>query len=136
MSDPKTLPYAVRTECRRYDGRVAIVTGAAQGLGRVIARRLAEEGAKVVVADIQEERVKRTARLLQEETGQPFLALGGDLSRQGVAEEMVARTLAEFGRVDTLVNNAAALIRMRLVDFTEELLQKAVDWNVWNTLRC
>ena len=56
--------------------------------------------------------MKRTARLLQE-TGQPFLALGGDLSREGVAEEMVARTLAEFGRVDTLVNNAAALIRMR-----------------------
>ena len=45
MTEPKTLPYAVRTECRRYDGRVAIVTGAAQGLGRVIARRLAEEGA-------------------------------------------------------------------------------------------
>jgi NAD(P)-dependent dehydrogenase (short-subunit alcohol dehydrogenase family) len=136
VNEPKTLPYAVKTECRRYDGRVAIVTGAAQGLGRVIARRLAEEGATVVVADMQEERVKRTARLLQEETGQPFLALGGDLSREGVAEDMVARTLAEFGRIDTLVNNAAALIRMRLVDFTEELLQKAVDWNVWNTLRC
>jgi 3-oxoacyl-[acyl-carrier protein] reductase len=104
----KTLPYAVKTECRRYDGRVAIVTGAAQGLGRVNARRLAEEGAKVVVADIQEERVKRTARLLQEETGQPFLAVGGDLSEAGVADAMVARALAEFGRIDTLVNNAAA----------------------------
>jgi NAD(P)-dependent dehydrogenase (short-subunit alcohol dehydrogenase family) len=104
----KTLAYAVKTECRRYEGRVAIVTGAAQGPGRVIARRLAEEGAKVVVADIQEERVKRTARLLQEETGQPFLAVGGDLSEAGVADAMVARTLAEFGRIDTLVNNAAA----------------------------
>jgi len=90
VSEPKTLPYAVKTECRRYDGRVAIVTGAAQGLGRVIARRLAEEGAKVVVADIQEERVKRTARLLQEETGQPFLALGGDLSREGVMPHELA----------------------------------------------
>jgi NAD(P)-dependent dehydrogenase (short-subunit alcohol dehydrogenase family) len=102
----------------------------------VIARRLAENGASVVVADVQEERVKRTARLLQEETGRPFLAVSGDLSREGVAEEMVAKTLAEFGRIDTLVNKAAALIRMRLIDFTEELLQKAVDWNVWNTLRC
>lgn len=136
MTGLRTLPYAVKTECRRYDGRVAIVTGAAQGLGRVIARRLAEEGAKVVVADIQEARVKRTARLLQEETGQPFLAVAGDLSSEGVADDMVAHTVGEFGRIDTLVNNAAALIRLRLVDFTEDLLQKAVDWNVWNTLRC
>lgn len=132
----KTQAFAVTTQARRYEGRVAIVTGAAQSLGRVIARRLAEEGARVVVVDIQQERVERAARQLQEQTGQPFLAMGGDLSQPGVADAIVARTIAEFGQVDTLVNNAAALIRMRLVDFTEELLQKAVDWNVWNTLRC
>jgi 2,3-dihydroxy-2,3-dihydro-p-cumate dehydrogenase len=132
----KTQAFAVKTECLRYDGRVAMVTGAAQGLGRVIARRLAEEGARVVVVDVQEEKVKRAAGLLQEETGQRFLGFGGDLSQPGVADGIVARTLGEFGRVDTLVNNAAALIRLRLVDFTEELLQKAIDWNVWNTLRC
>jgi len=132
----KTQAFAVGTECRRYEGRVAIVTGAAQSLGRVIARRLGEEGAKVVIVDIQEERVKRTARQLQDETGSSFIGMGGDLSVPGVADEVVAHTIREFGRVDTLVNNAAALIRMRLVDFTEELLQKAVNWNVWNTLRC
>ena len=41
-----------------------------------------------------------------------------------------------YGQIDTLVNDAAALIRLKLVDFTEELMQKAVRWNVWNTLRC
>jgi len=132
----KTQAFAVKTECRRYEGRVAIVTGAAQGLGRVIARRLAEEGAHVVMVDVQEEKVKRAAALLQRETNQPFLGFGGDLSVAGVADEIVAETLKAFGRIDTLVNNAAALIRLRLVDFTEELMQKAVDWNVWNTLRC
>jgi len=139
MSAPhvaRTQAFAVRTECRRYDSRVAIVTGAAQGLGRVIARRLAEEGARVVVADVQTDKVQRAAADLERETGQRFLAFAGDLSREGVAEAMVARTLGEFGRIDTLVNNAAALIRLRLVDFSEELLNKAVDWNVWNTLRC
>ena len=139
MSAPhvaKTQAFAVKTECRRYEGRVAIVTGAAQGLGRVIARRLAEEGAHVVMVDVQEEKVKRAAALLQRETNQPFLGFGGDLSVAGVADEIVAETLKAFGRIDTLVNNAAALIRLRLIDFTEELLQKAVDWNVWNTLRC
>ena len=49
---------------------------------------------------------------------------------------MVERALGAYGQIDTLVNNAAALIRLKLVDFTEELMQKAVRWNVWNTLRC
>ena len=132
----KTQAFAVKTESRRYAGRVAIVTGAAQSLGRVIARRLAEEGASVVIVDIQEERVKRTAQQLKDETGSAVIGLGGDLSLPGVADGVVAQAIGEFGHVDTLVNNAAALIRMRLVDFTEELMQKAVNWNVWNTLRC
>jgi NAD(P)-dependent dehydrogenase (short-subunit alcohol dehydrogenase family) len=132
----KTQPWQVTTQSRRYEGRVVIVTGAAQGLGRVIARRVAEEGASVVVCDIQEARVRRTAEKLQAETGQRFIHVCGDLAVAGVAEDMVKRTLDEFGQIDTLVNNAAALIRMRLEDFSEELLQKAVNWNVWNTLRC
>jgi NAD(P)-dependent dehydrogenase (short-subunit alcohol dehydrogenase family) len=132
----RTLAFAQPTRCRRYEGRVAVVTGAAQGLGRVIARRLAEEGARLVVCDIQEDRLAAAARELGEESGMPFLPLGGDLSEPGVAERVVERALAAYGQIDTLVNNAAALIRLKLVDFTEELMQKAVRWNVWNTLRC
>ena len=132
----KTLPFAQPTQCRRYEGRVAIVTGAAQGLGLVIARRLAEEGADVVICDIQEDRLRRAAHELQQGTNRRILPLAGDLSEDGVADNIVRCVLDEFGHIDTLVNNAAALIRLRLVDFTEELLQKAVRWNVWNTLRC
>jgi NAD(P)-dependent dehydrogenase (short-subunit alcohol dehydrogenase family) len=132
----KTLPFAQPTRCRRYEGRVAVVTGAAPGLGRVIAKRLAEEGARLVVCDIQEDRLEIAAGELREETGMPFLAVGGDLSEPGIAEAMADRTLATYGQIDTLVNNAAALIRLRLIDFTEELMQKAVRWNLWNTLRC
>ena len=139
MAEPPkltTLPFAQPTHCRRYEGRVAVVTGAAQGFGRVIAQRLAEEGADVVACDIQDERLQRTARELQEGANQRILAFVGDLSEPGIADAMVRRALDEFGRIDTLVNNAAALIRLKLIDFTEELMQQAVRWNVWNTLRC
>src|SRR6266851_2131956 len=95
-----------------------------------------KRGAKLVVCDIQEDRLAVAVRELREETGMPFLAVEGDLSEPGVADHMVARALDAYGQIDTLVNNAAALIRLRLIDFTEELMQKAVHWNVWNTLRC
>jgi len=131
----RSAQFEVKTECHRYEGRVAIVTGGAHGLGRVIARRLAEEGASVVIADIAEERGTRAAKELQEQTGQPFIWLGGDLSVPGVADDLVKQTLDRFGRIDNLVNNAAFQARLKLLDFTEELMQKSVDWNIWNTVR-
>jgi 2,3-dihydroxy-2,3-dihydro-p-cumate dehydrogenase len=131
----KSLEYEVPCQCQRYDGRVAIVTGAAQGLGRVIAKRLAQEGATVVLADIQEERVKRTAAQLQDELGSPFLGIGGDLSVPGVADDVARQAVDAFGQIDVLVNNAAYLVRMPFLDFTEEIMQRHVAWNLWSPLR-
>ena len=103
MPPLRTEAFAQPTQCRRYAGRVAVVTGAAQGLGRVIARRLAEEGASLVVCDIQEDRLERAAAELREETGRPFLAVGGDLSELGVADVMVHPQDREVDDWDTVI---------------------------------
>jgi 2,3-dihydroxy-2,3-dihydro-p-cumate dehydrogenase len=126
----------VEVRCDRFEGRAVIVTGAAKGVGVAIARRLAQEGADVLLADIAKDSVVNRAEKLAQETGRRILAFAGDLSQPGVADDMVQLAVHQFGRVDVLVNNAAALIRMRLVDFTEELLQQAVNGNMWTTLRC
>jgi 2,3-dihydroxy-2,3-dihydro-p-cumate dehydrogenase len=131
-----TSAFAVENRCKRYEGSFALVTGAARGLGRVIARRLADEGASVVIADIDESALRVTREDLLRDTGREIESFCGDLSVAGVAQRMVDEMVGRFSRIDLLVNNAAALIRMPLVDMTEELMQAAVDGNVWTTLRC
>jgi meso-butanediol dehydrogenase / (S,S)-butanediol dehydrogenase / diacetyl reductase len=86
-------------------GKSVIVTGAASGIGRATALRLAEEGAKVVVADLNAEGAKSVVGAI-ESAGGTALAVTGDLSDGAVAEEVVAAAVGTFGGIDVLVNNA------------------------------
>jgi NAD(P)-dependent dehydrogenase (short-subunit alcohol dehydrogenase family) len=88
-------------------GRVAILTGGAGLLGQEYAVALAQAGAHVVVADINTQDTDRLAAKLTEETGVEALSAETDVSSKASVEAMVAQTLAAFGRVDILVNNAA-----------------------------
>jgi NAD(P)-dependent dehydrogenase (short-subunit alcohol dehydrogenase family) len=95
-------------------GQVAIVTGAARGIGRAYAHRLARLGADVVIADVNlqsaaefdEELAAPTVADEIRALGRRSLAVQGDLTQRAAARELVERTLAEFGRIDILVNNA------------------------------
>ncbi len=91
----------------RVAGKTAIVTGAASGIGEATARRLAEEGASVAVADIDEINGERVAAEIRE-TGGESVFIRTDLSRTDEIEGMVARTEERFGRLDILHNNAIA----------------------------
>src|SRR4051812_37215277 len=84
------------------DGRVAIVTGSAQGIGAAIARELAGQGASVTVADLNGEAAGQVAGSLEK-----ALAVQADVSRPEDAERIVRETVGRFGKVDVLVNNAA-----------------------------
>ncbi len=86
----------------RLDGKVAIVTGAASGFGEGMARRFAEEGARVVVADLN----ARGAQQVAHEIGGGAIAVTTDVSQRTEIDEMVEAALGAFGRIDILVNNA------------------------------
>ena len=87
-------------------GRVAIVTGAAQGIGECIARNWAADGAGVLLADVQADKVEAVARGMRDE-GMQAEACRVDIAEPSQAEKMVTRALERFGQVDALVNNAA-----------------------------
>jgi 3-oxoacyl-[acyl-carrier protein] reductase len=91
---------------KRLEGRAAIVTGGGHGIGKAYAHRLAEEGAKIVIAEIDGPAAERLAADLQH-AGFEALALRTDVADGASVEEMARRTLERFGRIDILVNNAA-----------------------------
>jgi NAD(P)-dependent dehydrogenase (short-subunit alcohol dehydrogenase family) len=90
------------------NGQVAIVTGAGQGIGRAIALRLARDGMDVVVADLRGDLAAATVAEAQA-LGRRALALSGDVARAEDRQRMVEATLATFGRLDALVNNAGTM---------------------------
>ena len=90
----------------RLAGKVAIVTGGGGGIGAATARELAREGAAVAVADIDEAKAVGVADEIRR-SGSPAIALGGDLAQEESVRSAVESTVAEFGRVDILHNNAA-----------------------------
>ena len=105
---------------RLLDDKVAIVAGAAQGIGRAIAEAMAEHGAHVVAADLQSDKAGVVAEGIRVRTRGRALAVQVDVSDRESVASMLSAALAELGRVDILVNNAAILRPHLVVDFPEE----------------
>lgn len=113
------------------EGQIAIVTGGAQGLGEALAKRLDEEGCKVVVADINFEAAQKVADGLKN-----AIAVKVDVCNAIDVDEMVKKTIEVFGRLDLLVSNAAILIAKSIIDFTPEQWQKMIDINLVGYFLC
>ena len=109
-----------------FTGRVAIITGAARGLGRAAAERLYERGASVGVNVRDRPRAESVAKSL----GERALAITGDITAEGAPEDIVRRALDRFGRIDILVNNAALARSTRFGDLTAEEWREALEVNM------
>ena len=117
------------------DGQVVIVTGAGQGIGRAIALRLAQNGMHVVVADRQADMAEACAGVLRE-AGHHALALPIDVGSAADRQRMIDVTLAEFGRLDALVNNAGIQRVALPLDVTEEHWDAVMDVNAKSVYFC
>jgi NAD(P)-dependent dehydrogenase (short-subunit alcohol dehydrogenase family) len=109
-----------------FEGRVAIVTGAARGLGRAAAERLYERGASVAVNVRDRDRAEMVVKML----GDRALAVDGDITDAGVPDEIVRQTMERFGRIDILVNNAALARSTRFLELTADEWRDALEVNL------
>ena len=107
----------------RLAGKRAIVTGAANGIGRAIALRLTSEGARVVIADVNEDDAQGVAGEIDGET----LVHKADVTRDGDVEALVGRAVAEWGGLDVMVNNAGVGVAGTAVTTTEDEYERVMD---------
>jgi 3-oxoacyl-[acyl-carrier protein] reductase len=111
------------------DGRVALITGGASGQGRAAAVLFAEHGARIVVADINDDGAGETIAMV-DAAGSEGIAIHADIARRPDCDAMVDAAIAQFGRLDVLYNNAAVQMSGRLVDTTEEQWDLTIGTNL------
>ena len=113
----------------RLEGKAAIVTGAARGIGREYALRFAQEGASVAIVDLLEDGAKETATLI-EDAGGTALAISADVTSEEQMAAAAERTVKELGQIDILVNNAALYGDMNIADQSIEYFEKVLHINI------
>ncbi|UCF98470.1 MAG: SDR family oxidoreductase [Spirochaetaceae bacterium] len=114
---------------KRFNKKVAVITGAGDGMGRQFALDLAREGAAVVVTDIDRDAVDRVVAEIEHAGGR---ALGSacDVSSRAQIDTAIAQTVSEYGSVDILINNAGLLVPGTIEETSDELIDRTLDINV------
>jgi 3-oxoacyl-[acyl-carrier protein] reductase len=119
---------------KRLEGKIAIVTGGAQGIGFATARKFLDEGAAVAVCDVRKEAVDQAVAALSDRG--PVCGYVVDVTRRDQVDAMVAGVKEKFGRIDVLVNNAGITLDARLQKMTEDQFDKVVAVNLKGTYNC
>ena len=117
------------------EGKIALVTGAAQGIGRAIALLLAQKGADIVISDINLEKAEEMAKEI-EALGRKAMAIKVDVANTNDVERMVEAILERFGQIDILVNNAGIARDKLILRMTEEDWDSVLNVNLKGTFNC
>lgn len=116
--------------------KVALVTGGSKGIGKAVARGLAQEGARVAICARNKAPLEQAAREIAKETGSEVFPVAGDLTRPEDVQRIVETTVGHFGRLDILVNNAGSAPGGELLNLTEADWQQALQLKFMGYVRC
>jgi len=116
-------------------GKVALITGGSEGMGRAAARKLAEEGAKVAICARRPDVLNAATAAVEEATGRRVLAVAADVSDHDAIRALVARVRAELGEIDILVNNAGMSQAMSLEKTDDAIWQTDIDLKLMAAVR-
>ena len=119
---------------KRLDGKVALITGSARGIGLAFAQAYVADGARVVLADIDLDRAQVEADKLNASTADSAIAVRMDVTRQDSIDAAIAQAVAQFGRIDILVNNAAIFTAAPFVEIERADYARVFDINVAGVL--
>jgi 3-oxoacyl-[acyl-carrier protein] reductase len=120
---------------KRLEGKTAVVTGSSSGIGKAIALRFGEEGAKVIVAARRLDRCEQTAAQIRKHGGEGS-AIQTDVSDEGQVDTLIRETVNRYGRLDILVNNAGMFGGGRLADTTTKAFDEVMNTNLRGTFFC
>jgi 3-oxoacyl-[acyl-carrier protein] reductase len=116
-------------------GRIAVVTGGSDGIGRATALRLAQEGADVAVCARRQEPLDQTAAELRK-AGAQVLAVSADMSKKGDIDRFIKAVIERFGRIDILVNNAGTSARGKFLEIEDGAWSADLELKVFGAIRC
>ena len=117
-------------------GKVAVITGGSEGIGKGIALRLSEEGAKVAICARREDVLEQAADEIRNRTGNDVLAVPADVTQLETVENFINRTVQQFGRIDILVNNAGRSAGGDFETMTDEEWYDDLDLKLMGAVRC
>lgn len=116
----------------QYAGKVALVTGAASPIGQAIARRLAEGGASLVLADVDADALDAFTASLASAS----VSMVGDLSDESVVDRLIALGKETFGRIDILINNAGGGVILPTIEHSADTVKRTIDRNLYTMIWC